>query len=339
MNFVEFRRAARAMRAIGILLGLILLVAVFLRIAFAAQFGGSHERAWIRSIESSPTAKVTTRTKPDGSTETIVDDPANGRHAVIRDYGYRGVRVTVTQPYRRATGMPAGKSQQFGTLRVTQTGSAVTFSSDNSISLGALFGAAAGFGLLFATLVGGPLAKENDGHLELAWTTPLSREAYALRAMAVDAAGILASVVLTVVVFVAVMALFQRPYLTLDRLGLIRIAISLAAPVAWYAVLTALSASLKRGLGLVVGFAWPAALLLPPLSLLHGNGLSVVWQTISGSARVLDTFNPLVYMEWFDPLAPLTLFRRGPGIDLATLVVLIAIFTAASLVQWRRLEA
>ena len=48
------------------------------------------------------------------------------------------------------------------------------------IPVGVLFAIAEGFALITATMLGGALAKENDGHLEIAWTKPVSRERLAL---------------------------------------------------------------------------------------------------------------------------------------------------------------
>src|SRR2546430_11375674 len=55
-----------------------------------------------------------------------------------------------------------------------------------NIPLAVLFAIAEVFALITATMLGGALAKENDGHLEMAWTKPVTRDRFSPRNLQVS---------------------------------------------------------------------------------------------------------------------------------------------------------
>lgn len=62
--------------------------------------------------------------------------------------------------------------------------------------------------LLFATIVGLNLAAENDGHLEIAWTLPISRAAFALRVFGADLLAMLLAIVVTSIVAIGLVDVY-----------------------------------------------------------------------------------------------------------------------------------
>ncbi len=192
-------------------------------------------------------------------------------------------------------------------------------------------------GGIMATVFGTTLARENDGHLELAWTKPHSRTEYSTAAMLVNAAGIMFCV------FMAFAALLWTLYtpgmrelvtwnLTPSAANdLLRFALF---PLAWYAVIVALSARLRGG-GLVQGLIWPVAMVLLAL---HQIPFPPVWHDLFG---VLNIVNPLSYVEFKDNSFSIV---AATVLNPATYsVVALAAFAvggwAFATMQWRRLEA
>lgn len=203
------------------------------------------------------------------------------------------------------------------------------------ISFVTLFGIAALFaGGMMATVFGTTLARENDGHLELAWTKPHSRTEYATSAMLVNAAGIMVFVLMGFVFLV----------LNLDPMGqhvtwnlspsaandILRFALF---PLAWYGVIVALSARLRGG-GLVQGLIWPVTIVLLVLS-------QIPFQPWHGLFAALNVVNPLSYIGYKDHSFSML---AGPSVNPATFAVLgLAVLAvggwAFATAQWRRVEA
>ncbi len=97
-----------------------------------------------------------------------------------------------------------------------------------------------------ATILAAPLAREIDGHLEIALTKPVSRVRYALGAIGVDAVGIIAASIMTVVAFYLCQLLFESARLDFSGINTRAIAMGIACPLAWYALLCALTTWLHR---------------------------------------------------------------------------------------------
>lgn len=334
--FVEFLRAKRALIVVAVILGLVLLSAVVLRLATLSS-PTFESRAY--ELQNSPTAHVTSQVLADGTHRTIVDDPAKRRHAVI-DRNGSSFHMTVTEPSDTISGHDR---VALGSVHVKETdvnGMAhVVVSYNISIPLTVLLLMTLPFGLLVATILAGPLAKENDGHLELAWTKPTSRVQYALLAVATDVAAIWIAQIVALAVFLLCIVIFVMPrFLFGDSLPA-TFGLAALGTVAWYAMLTGASSSLKRGLGLIVGLGWPIAIIVPAVAGATSHSDNVVLQTLHVIFTPLAYIDPLHYLMFnshgahdVGPLGPI-------AYSILALAVLAIIYIAAAVLQWRRVEA
>jgi hypothetical protein len=201
--------------------------------------------------------------------------------------------------------------------------------SDVNVSM-LLSGAAALVGG-FATVLGLNLAAENDGHLELAWTKPVSREGYALGVFAVDIAAMAACILFTALcaaVVVDVYAGYQAVALSSGDALLETLAFC-GLPLLVYAWVAALSASLKRNRGTIAGIFWPLMIVLGVLQ-------SLAVPAVHAVASTLNMLNPIaVYTAVYTPNGN----GSGPSVWMYAWGWLVAaILLAAAVVQWRRLE-
>jgi hypothetical protein len=198
------------------------------------------------------------------------------------------------------------------------------------------------FAWVVATILGGPLARENDGHLEIAWTKPASRTAYALSVMAVDAVGILAALAIGTALAVVVILLFAVPQPVIMANTFPAIAVAILAGLAWYAMCAAFTASLKRNWRAIPGLAWPAAFILLSVALVGAAvDSNPVLKGIHVLITVVNYFNPLLYslISNEDGVTRVPAPLGSPILSAVALMALIAIYVGASLVQWRRVEA
>ena len=200
--------------------------------------------------------------------------------------------------------------------------------------------------VILATILGLNLAAENDGHLEVAWTKPASRERYALTLFAIDIGALVLAIVLTFVSAIVVTDIFlghqaisffgAASHQTFSAVGIPqstdvgREAFDSIAymtfPICIYAWITALSASLKRNRGAIAGMFWPVMLGLTGIQVLPVPALHAVFKAINR-------------------IDPLTLYNHPAGVPNFTFVpygggmLSIVVLLALALVQWRRLEA
>lgn len=334
--FVEYARAKRAIKIALIILGVFFAIGVIMRFSL-------HDRAHLEtSLKNSPTAHVTETTLPNGSIRTVVDDPAKQTHAVIVRSPQGVVDLDATQPKGAQTNRHA--DFVMGSTNFTQTneGNLVRTRMHYvpevpQYDLGVLFLMTIPMGLIVASILGGVLSKENDGHLELAWTKPVSREQYALTGIAADAAAIVVSQLLTIAVALLATLMFFVPRFSYAHQFGWWIVFAFAAPLAWYALVTAASASVKRGPGMVIGLGWVAAILIPSLSAaLEGaskiNAVAAWFHTIFHSLSYID---PIAYLSFHGNDTTFLPLHTSVGI----LCALIAAYVALAVAQWRRVEA
>lgn len=191
-------------------------------------------------------------------------------------------------------------------------------------------------GLLIATLLAGPLAKENDGHYELAWTKPVSRTRYALATIAIDYAAILLSVFACVAVVLGCIRFFGPIGLQAGNPAIIGLA--LLAPLAFHAALNGFGASLQSR-GRLIGLGWVAAIFIPGIAeglhQLRSIPLALVGSNIF---KVLSYFDPIAYVNRPSGSDWLLGSIRGTGTELLIIAALIVAYTGAALLQWRRVE-
>ena len=203
------------------------------------------------------------------------------------------------------------------------------------IPFAAILAIAAVTSAIFASIVGISLSTENDDHLEVAWTLPVSRLHYALLVMAIDVSAILLAFGVTFLASLAVISahgLARNLFFESDTwLQLMRF---LIYPLAWFGVAQALTASMRCKAGAYAGFAWAVAFILIAL---YEAPLNHTWHAIF---TVVNYINPVRYAS----------YAAGSGVssqilDLNLAVAIsglsaIAVFgIALALLQWRRLEA
>ena len=340
--FVELLRAKAAIRIALIVLGVLLLVAIIVRISVH----GPTPDVWSSDLEHSPTAHVTHTQLPDGSTQTVVDDPQRHTYAVIRQSPSGELRMDIREPHSSAQSRHDHVSM--GSLSVNEDSrsgmvhTVVTYHRGLDYDLGLLFLTSIPMGLFVGTLLCGPLAKENDGHLELAWTKPVSRARYAMAAIGVDVVAIVVAQLLCIGVALIGTMLFAVPRFGYGEHVGWNILVALLAPSAWYAALTAASASIKRGPGMVIGLGWLFALIVPGVAgaLTDAAKFNTIAAVFYAVFRTLSYLDPLSYLTFHNSNSTI-----GTGFGLSIVAAAVALaalgvaYIALSVLQWRRVEA
>jgi len=331
MYYVEMLRAWRVMRIFLIILGALFALAVIGRI-----FG--HGSMNVGDYTVPPTAQhVTHSGSADGTEITTFDD--KGQHVVFRSDRSGIQTVAVTELSARRS-RHSYSHANFGIVSVTRSQHGTmttTVSRTHKIPLDWLFGIAAFFVAIFGSILGLALSRENDGHLELTWTKPVRREAYAATIMVVDTCAMLVLTAITVGMCVAVLAMFGLAgIIVADQGTFSTVSVCLLFMLAFYALAMAATASLRRAGGIALALIWPASFILPGLTM-------VKWLNIGAVVRVVDTLNPIAYLPSFggseEGAHMLTLVPLGVGYSIAALALITVAALLASLLQWRRLEA
>ena len=341
--YAEILRGKRALRVIAIILGIILAIAIVFRLWALSEH---NPEAVATTIQSSSTAHVTTKALADGTIQTTVDDPLKHVHAVIDRRGqmfHMDATMPSSDPMSHHTfslgSSRVSENQKAGTRHII-----ITHDMTANIPIAIFFAIAEVIGLITATMLGGVLAKENDGHLELAWTKPVSRERLALASIAVDIAAILVSQFAMVLLMVIICAMFIWPSFYADAMTLPSIAITLLGPIAWYACLTAFSASMKRGLGMVIGLGWLAAVMVPAIAEGTAHTGSDIGRAIHWIFQPIAFIDPIEYVHLsFHGTAGMSGMQNAPlaplGISVTMLLVLTIVYLTLAVLQWRRVEA
>jgi len=342
--YAEVLRGMRALRVIAIILGVFLAIALIFRVWAWAEHGPTFAAS---GLESSPTARVTTKTLADGTVETTVIDRVKRVHAVIdRRGGYFHMNATVPSDRGMShNNFSLGDSNISEDRKSGMTRIVVTQDMNGAnIPVGILFAIASVIALITATMLGGVLAKENDGHLELAWTKPVSRERLALASIGTDIVTIVVSQVFACAVILIICAMFVWPKFYTNSMTPSVVALALLGPIAWYACLTAFSASLKRGLGMVCGLGWLAALLIPSVAQASARSQSDIGRSIHTVFQTLAYIDPIAYMSFrvaFSSTSGIA-FQTAIGtldFSAAMLAILAIAYVALAVLQWRRVEA
>ncbi len=341
--YAEVLRGMRALRVIAIILGIFLAIAIIFRLWALSEHS---PEVVANALQSSRTAHVTTKTLSDGTIETTVNDPVKRIHAVIDRRG-RLFHMDATMP---ASDAMSHNNISMGSSNISENQKAgikhivLTQDMTANIPLSVLFAISEIIGLVTATMLGGILAKENDGHLEIAWTKPVSRERLAVAYMAVDMVTIAISQVAMVLLTLIVCAMFVWPTFHTDAYTLPAILLAFLAPIAWYAALTAFSASLKRGLGMVVGLGWLAALVIPGVEAGTAFSSNDIIRAIHTVSKALSYIDPIqyVHISYHGSLGAggMQSMPVGPlGTQVALVLALVIGYLALAVLQWRRVEA
>ncbi|HVA26936.1 MAG TPA: hypothetical protein VNF68_02085 [Candidatus Baltobacteraceae bacterium] len=340
MAYVEWLRVRGALKIIAIVFGVLFVTAAIVRVAVIGLEHNVLDR--VASMQSDPGAKVTRTTLPDGTQRLTIDDPLKKTYVVIDDRGWRGKHIEVLD---RSGSTHHHESTMIGSIHVQSLprngGELTTIDTNGSTPFFNYLIPAIIAGLILATVLGAPFARENDGHLEISLTKPFPRELLALSIIGIDVAGLLAVLVLGVVFAIATSALFELPRITFDGFDAVGLGVAIFAPVAWYAMLTAATASIKRSYGAILGFAWPVAAIIVALSFIQPDGNALL-ALMHGIGWTLSFIDPVAYMHLsrhatvaVDGQNVLTYSGQYQILMLAVLAVL---YSALAVVQWRRIE-
>lgn len=285
-------------------------------------------------------SNITSSALPGGVTRTVIDNPAKGIRVTIDDHGYWGKHVEL---YEATTPMGVrAKKINFGDLHAERImlphGSLVKINEGAIVpeDLNYYFVFAAMVALIVATVLGAPFARENEGHLETAFTKPVARLPLSLGTIGVDLTGIVAAWILTVVFLFVGHTIFEAPNFTYGPTDTAAIVLGLLAAFSWYALLNAATASMKRNYGAVLGVAWPVCLGIHAIAVAR-LGDSPVAQLVHGVSSLLSRIDPLNYVHLS------SLFTTAPQItissDIYVLAVLALVYGALAIFQWQRVEA
>lgn len=191
-----------------------------------------------------------------------------------------------------------------------------------------------------ASVLGSSLATENCEHLEIAWTKPISRTAYAAGLFLIDLTclGIIFVVTMAVAYSVASLYVGSPIHVTLDASNGWRFARLAMFPVAWFALGQALTSGIKGAFaGAVVGLSWPAAELL---SVLATRPFGSVWHSI---LSFVNLANPIGYFPFWEidekSSALREFFGYGLTTDTLALAAIAILGVVIAMARWRRLEA
>jgi hypothetical protein len=297
----------------------------------------------------------------DGTVHSVINNPRLGVRITIDDRGYWGKHVEVFE--RNAPAGTHANEMNFGDIhgrRIMLPGGSSVVKIDEGAALPEdlnYYAVLAAFvALIVATVLGAPFGRENDGHLELALTKPVSRSRLALQTIGVDLAGILAAWVLTVAALLVGHTIFEAPNYVYGPTDTVVIVIGLLGAFAWYGILCAATASMKRNYGAVLGVAWPIALGIDGIA--HADiGNSPLAQFVREIAEALSRINPISYLSFgtlFDSgvtvsSSATTIRAAGPGAagnavaalanDIPILAILLLVYAALAVWQWQRVEA
>lgn len=335
MNYVEWLRVRNLLRLVAIILGILLLLAIVLRISVSRYMS---PQTWVHEAMMHPGVHVTNLVLPGGTKRTILDDPHESTHVVIDDYGYKGTHIVITEPSSKAheesNHINMGSIQVFESKHGTITTTVID--TNGAVPMLYYMGVADVVALIIATMLAAPFAREIDGHLEIALTKPTSRFRYALGAIGADIAGIVAVSFLTVVAFYICQLLFESPRLDFSGVNSRAIVMGVASPLAWYALCCAATTWISRGFVAVLAFAWPVAIVVGALTLIQPT--SVVGLFVHDVAWVLSRLNPLSYIA-YPHQGTLQVVDPSFSWRLGVQVLLFVVYSALAIVKWQRVEA
>lgn len=336
MNYVEWLRVRNCLRVTLIILGIIVALAIILRVSVNRYMSSE---AWIAHMAMQNGAKETHTVLPDGTKRMIIDDPSDRTRIVVDDHGYAGRHIVITEPTARAD--KEHDNVAIGSVHVAESRNGAltttTVDTNGSVPMFYYMGLADVVALIVATILAAPLAREIDGHLEIALTKPVSRLRYAVGVIGVDVVGIVAASVMTVIAFYVCQLLFESPRLDFGGISARAVAMGVVLPLAWYAMLCAATTWLNRAYGAVQGFAWPVALFVAVLTEIPTNNAVALF--VHDVAWVLSRLDPLSYASLpHDNGVMLTTAANFAG-RLGIVTLLFLVYSALAVWQWQRVEA
>jgi hypothetical protein len=339
VTYVEWLRVAVALKRTAIFLGILIVIAIAARI-WVAYYGPLDATSYVNSIQHDPASHVVVSTLPDGSQRTVIDNPAKQVHLEVTDRGHGDESVRIVRSGGTHTPLVFGDADIHSSMHGDQSDITIETHKDQLDDSAAEFGAAGVIALIIGMMLAGCFARENDGHLEIALTKPVSRTELSIRIMLVDMAGIVGAWILSVVAAYIIIALFVGFHfrVTVNDLQL-AVAVILGA-IAWYALLCCATASLKRNYGIILGTAWIVGQLIPVLARIPSDAPPLL-----GLLRMVAT--PL---SWIDPFTYARVSVAIPSaaqamrvypyaLEIPVLAALTIAYALFAILQWRRVEA
>ncbi|HLY00934.1 MAG TPA: hypothetical protein VKR56_00405 [Candidatus Cybelea sp.] len=350
MAYVEWLRVGRCLKCTAwvLLVVLCLIVAAeytFLNIGSRSSLSGVELHTSSGDINASEIlngAATTYSTLPDGTKRTTIVNPAMGIRVTVDDHGYFGKHVEIFERSVKRSEKLVG----IGPVSLQRTavpgGSMVTIDTNKPEDFAYVAAIATFIALIVATILGAPFARQNDGHLEIALTNPAPRTTLGFGAMLADVAGIVAAWLMTVAMLFFAHVAHNAPNYTYGPRDTEVIVLGFAGVLAWYAMLCAATASLRRAYGIVLGISWPVALLVAWLAKAD-LGDAPMAQLLRWGATPLSWVDPFSYLH-FGPA--FTVNGRPAGSlavslqnELPALLILALIYVTLAIIQWRRVEA
>jgi len=343
MTFVEWLRVRNIARVLAIVLGIVILIALVLRISFNGDLNLDQKFVKQLSLDSGTTA--TQSVLADGTKRTTIVDPKERETVTIDNLGYGGYHIVITDPARdrKVEHIPhiLSVSVTHSTDGNTET---TTIDSNSSTPFIYYMIVADLMAFVIATLLATPFARESDGHLEFALTKPVSRTSYALSIVGVDLAGIVLCSFMTVFALLLCQLMFEIPHLDFSGINSQAIVMGFVFPFAWYAMINAATASLSRGYGAIQGFAWPVAILVVLFGMVIPWGDSLLGVAVHNIFWVLSRINPLAYVDFSltaDHATGQIVPRDAAGfaVRISIELLLFVVYSVLAVIQWRRVEA
>lgn len=334
MNYIEWLRVRNCLRAVAIVLGVCLLLAVVLRISLSRYMMSD---AWIQHMTLDPGTKVSHTILPDGTKRTFLDDSSERTQVIIDDHGYAGKRIVITEPTSRAH--KEQRDVALGSIHVVASRNGATtttvIDTNGAVPFFYYMGVADLMALIVAMVLAAPFAREVQGHLEVALTKPVPRMRYAVGSIGADIAGILAASLLTIIALYLCQLLFEPGRIDFSGISARAVAMGIAAPLAWYALLCALTTWLNRSYVAVLVAALPVIIVVGLLTLLDPS--NAVARVVHDAAWYLSRLDPWTYVEFHieDNSSGASTF----GLRLGVQVLLFVIYSAIAIWQWQRVEA
>jgi hypothetical protein len=338
--YVEWLRVRNALKVVAIVFAVLLVGCGGLRLYLSSQ---GDIIAYADEVAKQPGTSVTHSVLPDGAKRTVIDSPADRLHMTIDDRGYEGTHIEILD---RSHSGRAEKTISIGSVQVEalpdRKGERVLVDTGRPVPYVFFAAIAALVAMIVATVLAAPFARENDGHLEIALTKPISRVTLAFATIGVDFAGILAAWLLTMLCLIAGEAIFQAPGLSFGSYDLAATVLGLLGAFAWYAMLCAVTTSMKRGYGAMLGIAWPVCIGLLGWSRANVGTIPAL-QALRAAGRVLNYLNPLEYIH-FGPAYTVNGQPHGSlafstGVEGPALAALLVAYVALAVYQWQRVEA
>lgn len=336
MNYVEWLRVRNALRIYAIVLGALIVVALIVRISINGQL--SSNDFIVQKVSHDP-GTVTSHSVVNGLNRTTITNANDRTTITIDEQNDGGKLIHIVEP----AGTRESKSahHNIGSVSITESSGngmeSTTFNTDGPVNFEIFLAFASFAALIFATIWGCAFACE-QGHLEYALLKPVTRTRYALGIVGFDILGMVLAALMTIVAAIICQSMFEFPHFDFSHVADPLTALLAIVPIAWYALLNGATASMRRGYGALLGFAWPIALVLISLSHIPLPDVPV-GHVFHDLFVVASRLIPITYLPSLndsghaapDPLSDTTKLAIVTGLTL--------IYGALALVQWRRVEA